>query len=136
MFGQARTDHCHLIIRFASKQATGAVVCGQEFLDHLQHLDEGAVLVGHISFENLLDVVGNAENHLATAQDFCYAFHGPAFLLCVCGKSHYIGLSGPFPYILPDLGLFQTILCTQGLSRVLGIGEITKLLLFCKRLYR
>ncbi len=90
--------------------------------------------ISNISFENLLDVVGNAENHLATAKDFCYAFHGPALLLCVCGKSHYIGLSGPFPYILPDLGLFQTILCTQGLSRVLGIGEITKLLLFCKRL--
>jgi len=54
---------------------------GKEFLDHLQQLDECAVLGGHISFENLLDVVGNAENHLATAQDFCYAFHGPAFPL-------------------------------------------------------
>src|SRR5690554_5742886 len=30
--------------------------------------------------------------------------------------------------------MFQTILCTQRLSRVLGTGEITKLLLFCKSL--
>jgi hypothetical protein len=136
VFSQARTDHSRLIIRFASEQTTRAVVCGQKILDHLQHLDECTVLVGHISFENLLDVVGNAEHHLATAQDFCYAFHGPALLLCVCGKSHYIGLSGPFPYSLPDRGLFWTILCTRRLFGMLQIVEIARILLFCKSLQK
>ena len=30
--------------------------------------------------------------------------------LCVCRDSHYRGLSGPFPYVLPDSGLVQTIM--------------------------
>lgn len=52
----------------------------------MQHLDEGAVLVDHISLENLSDVVGNAEYHLATAQDFWYALHGPDLSLMFLSK--------------------------------------------------
>lgn len=70
--GQARADLCRLIIRFASRQVVGTLACRKKLLDHLQLLEEGVVLTGHISLKILLDVVGNAEYHLATAQDFCY----------------------------------------------------------------
>ncbi|MPN25262.1 hypothetical protein SDC9_172669 [bioreactor metagenome] len=92
------------------------------------------MLVGHIGLENLLDVVGNAEQHLATAKDLCYASHGSTLLLCVCGNSHYKGLSGPFLYISPDLGLCMVILFTPEYVWALQTEKITTILLFCKTL--
>ncbi len=84
LLGQGRTDHRRLIIALASEQAFLAFACRHKFLYHLQHLDEHTMFGSHISFENLLDVERNSEYHLATAEDFCYAFHGPALLLIVC----------------------------------------------------
>lgn len=101
-----RDDDASLLIPSRNPPHCRAIAKWQGFLDHPQHLDERAVLVGHVAFENLLNVIGNAEQHLATAKDLCYASHGPTLLLCVCDKSHYKELSGPFPNILANLGLF------------------------------